>query len=128
MTVLRHMRPASVLTLLAALSACDAAADKQRQEEAIARGEPPAAGRTASDPAQVACARAHGKWSLGHDRCELTREMCEGASAGTWREGIGCTLAVESAADCVGFGGVRWAQDACVLDWLDRNEVLQNGL
>ncbi len=117
------------LAFLAGLAACsDRAADRQREEAAIARGEAPAANAPA-DAAVAACARLGGTWNGAAEHCAVTAAVCAGTGAGNWIEGIGCVPdGIASEADCTGFNGMRWNGSQCVLAFLDRTDINNSGL
>ena len=109
----------------------DRAADRQRAEEAVARGEAPAAAASepAPDAAVSACARLGGQWNTGADHCTVTLGACAGTGAGSWVEGTGCvTDGIASEGECTGFGGMRWNGSQCVLAYLDRTDINNIGL
>ena len=119
------LRVAFPALLLLALTACSPAADKQREEQAIASGE--AHGASPTDPLPAACGRAKGQWDAESSRCNLTPAMCADTGTGAWRDGTGCVVAVDSQEACSGFSGMRWSQGTCVIDFLDGAELAQNG-
>ena len=116
---------ALAVSMVSALAACSPAADKQREEQAIATGEAKPA--SSSDPSEAACGRAKGTWDSATSHCNVTPAMCADTGTGTWREGTGCVVAVDAQEACVGFNGMRWSQDTCVIDFLDSAELAQNG-
>lgn len=120
---LRHIALAA--SMVAALAACGPAEDKQREEQAIATGEAQPA--SSSDPSAAACGRAKGTWDSAASHCNVTPAMCADTGTGAWLDGTGCVVAVDSQEACVGFNGMRWSQDTCVIDFLDSAELAQNG-
>jgi len=118
----------AALSLLA--SACDRSTDKQLPEDTAARAAQPqpAAAPKPADTPQAVCARVEGTWADDQERCGMTHAMCKHTGAGKWREGTGCIVTAASEAECSGFKGVRWSQETCTVEWLDRDELLQKGL
>lgn len=135
---LHRMLAVAALCPLLALVACGKSenasplAEKQRQEEAINRGD----AAPAADAGSVACKRAGGDWKAGAQQCAMTRAMCGGNNAGTWADGVGCSLDVADHAACTalvgnggldGFTGVSWSQGRCVMAFMTSAELAQNG-
>lgn len=135
---LRRVLAVAALCALLALVACSEKpgplAEKQRQEEAINRGE--AAPATAANAHAAACKRAGGDWKAGTQQCAMTRAMCGGNTAGTWVNGVGCSMDVADEAECTalvgtggldGFTGIQWSQGRCVMAFMTSDELAQNG-
>lgn len=126
-----RLRAVGVFAALLLVAACsDRAADKQREEEAIARGEAPAASATGNvDTALKSCAQLGGEWQAGAGQCTLTAALCANSGAGSWHEGVGCVATnITQESDCTGFGGMQWNGSQCVLAFLDRNDFNNIGL
>jgi hypothetical protein len=101
--------------LVAASVACSPAADKQRQEEAINRGEavPGAPVAVPADEFASGCASSGGVYDAATQHCTVTAAMC--ANLGEWRDGIGCVMTSMDATACTGMSGLKMVGDACVI-------------
>lgn len=106
--------------LVAGVVACSPAADKQRQEEAINRGEavPGAPAAAPADDFVTGCTSSGGVYDATTEHCTVTAAMC--ANVGEWREGVGCVMPSLDATTCTGMDGLRMVGDACVITYATR--------
>ncbi|MEO8012377.1 MAG: hypothetical protein ABI650_12080 [Dokdonella sp.] len=111
---------------LAAVAACSSpAADKQREEEAINRGEalPGAPVATPEDAFANDCTSSAGLWNATTQHCTVTQAMC--TTLGEWRDSIGCVLPAVDASGCSGTSGHGMVGDACVITYVTRELATQ---
>jgi hypothetical protein len=111
----------------ALLAGCNPAAEQQRAEEAVNRGEAMPATKT-PETFESACARVGGSWSVDKQTCGVTQALCAAIGSGNWSEGSGCVVDVGEEAECSGFSGIQWTGSACVLASIDSSELSQAGL
>lgn len=109
--------------LAAAFVACSPAADKQREEEAINRGEVPAGTPAAApqDEFVSGCASSGGTYDAATQHCTVTPAMC--ANLGEWRDGVGCVMTSLDATTCTGMSGFKMVGDACVMTHATRDTL-----
>ena len=107
--------------LVASTVACSPAADKQRQEEAINRGDVAADVPTAAPVDEFAsgCASSGGVYDAATEHCTVTVAMC--ANLGEWRDGVGCVMTSLDATACTGMSGFKMVGDACVITHATRD-------
>lgn len=119
------MRSVVLCIVFACMAACGPAGEKQRQEEAINRGEaaPGAAAIPPSDSFAADCTSSGGVWNATAQQCAVTQAMC--SNVGEWRDGIGCVLPSVDANGCSGVGGLGMVGDACVITYATRKFATQ---
>ena len=122
--MIRRALPGMLIGVLAAaLVACSPAADKQRQEEAINRGEtvPAAPAAAPQDEFASGCASSGGTYDAATGHCTVTATMC--ANVGEWRDGVGCVMASMDASTCAATSGLKMVGDACVMTHATRETL-----
>ena len=128
--IARILFVACIAVLMLSSAACDRTADKQRQEEAINRGEVPAAQTQAmaNTGFKGACERAGGDWQAATSRCAMTAAMCP--SPGEWDDAIGCVLPSISADECKDMEnqGIHLVGEVCAITDLSSEQFEQLGV
>ncbi len=120
-----------VTVWLLALTGCsDPAAQTQRDEEAVNRGDAPSAAMQdrALKSFESACTGAGGSWQKATKQCGMSAAMC--ADPGTWNEKIGCVYSTVSAADCgeMSHQGLHMVGGVCALTAVSSEQFDQLGL
>ncbi|HET9033648.1 MAG TPA: hypothetical protein VFN25_12180 [Dokdonella sp.] len=128
---LRPLFHAGLIIVLLTCAACESALDKQqRKEEAINRGEVPAAeaNADATRAFKSGCERAGGDWLALSSECAMTPAMCP--SPGEWKDEIGCVFDSIPADECESMGsqGMRWVSDVCAITDISSEQFEQLGL
>ena len=116
----KSTRIALLAALVGAVGACSPAADRQREEAAINRGESAPAAQPV-DSFATACAQAGGSWDATLAHCKVTSPMC--ARFGEWRDGIGCVVPSTDAGSCEGMSGLERVGDTCVIAHVSQDDL-----
>lgn len=120
-----------VTTFLLVMTGCsDPAAQAQRDEEAVNRGDPPSAAmqdRSLKSFA-TACTDAGGTWEKASGQCGMSAAMC--TDPGKWNDKIGCVYPSVSVADCgeMSNQGLHVVAGVCALTTVSSEQFEQLGL